>query len=213
MAEQYEFNVKDQLLDNRIIFLVGEISDESASDVKAKLLFLNNQNHKEITLYIDSPGGDIYSAFGIIDLMYFIESPVNTVCIGQADSAAAVILSSGDKRFSYPHSEIMIHEVGQEQIGGKTSELKNQVAAVNKANDMMSNILAQTTGRSTIKVREDIKNKDFYMTPKEAIEYGIIDEILQADKAVRRKKRILHIEKPESKVKKAAIKKKAKRKK
>ena len=193
MAKEYiDFDIKDELLQDRVVFLIGEITDELVGDVKAKLLYLNGQNHKEISLYIDSPGGDAYSAFGLVDLMHYIESPITTICIGQADSAAAVILSSGDKRCSFPHTEIMIHEVGQEQMGGKTTELKNQVSAINKANDMMSGILAQATGKNMIQVRSDIKNKDFYMTPKEAIDYGLLDEILSYDKIIRNKKRKLH---------------------
>lgn len=170
--------IEEKLLNNRIINLFGEINSEMANTLKMKLLYLDSISNKDIYLYIDSNGGDIVSGLTIIDCMNYIKSNVITICIGKAYSMASVILSAGTKgkRTALKHSEIMIHEASC-SIGGKTNEVLNLTNRLNNSNEELAKIISNNSNTKYNKVLKDIK-KDMFMTTKEALNYGIIDKII-----------------------------------
>jgi ATP-dependent Clp protease protease subunit len=172
--------IDDMLLENRIIFLVGEISYRMATEVIMKLLYLDNlKRGVEISLYINSPGGSVDDTMAIYDTIRFIGSDVATFCIGRAQSGAAVILASGTKgkRHALPHAKVMLHQPWG-GVTGQAADIKIQAEEILKAKKMINDILAKHTGLSMEKIAEETE-RDKYMTAAEALEYGLIDEVLK----------------------------------
>lgn len=174
-----EMTIDDMLLDNRIVFMVGEISYRMATEVIMKLLYLDNlKRASEISLYINSPGGHVDDTMAIYDTMRFIGSPVATYCIGSAQSGAAIILSAGTKgkRYSLPHAKIMLHQPWG-GVSGQAADIKIQAEEIIKAKAMITKILAKHTGQSIEKITTETE-RDRYLTADEAKAYGLIDEVL-----------------------------------
>ncbi len=174
------YDIYSRLLKDRIVLLSGEINDSVASSIVAQLLFLEAEDpEKDIGLYINSPGGVITSGLSIYDTMNFIRPDVSTICIGQAASMGAFLLSCGTKgkRFSLPHSRIMIHQpLGGAQ--GQASDIEIISNEILRLKGLMNSILAQNSGQSLEQIAKDT-DRDFYMSAKEAKEYGLIDKVLQ----------------------------------
>lgn len=173
------YDLYSKLLEDRIIFIGDEITDHLANIIIGELLYLDSINHKEISLYINSPGGSVTAGMAIYDTMNFIKSDVCTICIGCAASMGAFLLSSGKKgkRYSLPNSEIMIHQpLGG--ASGQATEIKIAAEHILKIKDKLNNILALNTNQD-IKTIENDTERDNYMSAKEALDYGIIDEIIE----------------------------------
>ena len=174
-----EMTLVELLLENRIVFMVGEINYPMATEVIMKLLHLdNNKPGREISLYINSPGGSVDDTMAIYDTMRFIGSPIATFCIGRAQSGAAVILAAGTKgkRHALPHAKVMLHQPWG-GITGQASDIKIQAEEIGKAKKMLNEVIAKHTGMSAEKIAEETE-RDKYMTAAEALEYGLIDEVL-----------------------------------
>ncbi len=174
------YDIFSRLLNDRIIFLCDEVNDTTASLVVAQMLFLEAQDpDKDISFYINSPGGSVTAGMAIYDTMKFIKCDVSTICIGMAASMGAFLLSSGTKgkRFALPHSEIMIHQpLGGAQ--GQASDIKIRAELILRTRDMLNKILAENTGKSAEVIERDT-DRDNFMTAEQALEYGLIDRILQ----------------------------------
>ncbi len=172
------YDIYSRLLEDRIIFLTGEINDISADIVIAQLLHLEGKDpDKDISLYINSPGGSVTAGMGIYDTMNYIKCDVNTICVGMAASMGAFLLSSGakGKRFSLPNSEIMIHQpLGGAQ--GQASDIAIQAEHILKIKKRMNRILASNCNQPVEKIEKDV-DRDFYMSADEAMKYGIIDKV------------------------------------
>ena len=174
------YDIYSRLLKDRIIILNGEINDSLANSIVAQLLFLDSENHEDISLYINSPGGVITSGMAIYDTMNFIKSDVSTICIGLADSMAAFILSSGKKgkRYALPNAEVMIHQpLGGAQ--GQATEIKIAAEHILKLKDKLNTILAKNTNKPLEKIQNDTE-RDYFLTSDDALEYGLIDKIIEA---------------------------------
>jgi ATP-dependent Clp protease protease subunit len=173
------YDIYSRLLKDRIIFLGEPIDDHVANIIIAQFLFLDAQNKgKDIKFYINSPGGSVSAGLAIYDTMQYISSPVSTICVGMSASMASTLLAAGekDKRLALPNSEIMIHQVmgGAE---GQASDVKIRAEHILKIRDKMNKILSKHTGQK-INIIERDTDRDFFMTPKEAKTYGIIDKII-----------------------------------
>ena len=174
------YDIFSRLLNDRIIFLSDEVNDATASLIVAQLLFLEAQDpDKDISFYINSPGGSVTAGMAIYDTMQFIKCDVSTICIGMAASMGAFLLSAGTKgkRFALPHSEIMIHQ----PLGGakgQASDIKIQAELILRTRDMLNKILAEKTGKS-VEIIERDTDRDNFMTAEQALEYGLIDRILE----------------------------------
>ncbi|OHB55288.1 MAG: ATP-dependent Clp protease proteolytic subunit [Planctomycetes bacterium GWF2_50_10] len=174
-----EMSIDDMLLDNRIVFMVGEISYAMATQVIMKLLYLDNlKRSSEISLYINSPGGHVDDTMAIYDTMRFIGSPVATYCIGSAQSGAAVILAAGTKgkRYSLPHAKMMLHQPWG-GITGQAADIKIQAEEILRAKKMITEILAKHTGKSIEQITSETE-RDRYLTADQALTWGLIDEVL-----------------------------------
>lgn len=174
------YDIYSRLLRERIIFLGGVIDDNVANSVIAQLLFLENSDpKKDITIYINSPGGSVTSTMAIYDAMQFVKSDISTVCVGMAASGAAVILAAGKKgkRLALPNSEVMIHQVMGE-AGGQASDIEISAKHIMKIKQNLNKILAKHTGQKIDKIEKD-SDRDYYMSSKEAEEYGLIDKIIE----------------------------------
>jgi ATP-dependent Clp protease protease subunit len=172
------FDIYSRLLKERIIFLGEPIEDHIANLVIAQLLFLESEDPtKDISLYINSPGGVVTSGLAIYDTMQYLKAPVSTICIGQAASMASVLLAAGakGKRFALPNTRIMIHQ-GSAGFRGNTPDVEIQMREVMHLTDRLTRILAAHTGQSPEKVKAD-SDRDFYMSADEAKAYGLIDEV------------------------------------
>lgn len=174
------YDIYSRLLKDRIVFLGGPIDDEVANLVIAQLLFLEAEdNKKDITMYINSPGGSVYSGMAIYDTMKYVKPHVSTFCVGMAASMAAFLLAGGEKgkRFSLPNSRILIHQpMGGTQ--GQAADIKIQAEEILKVRDEMNKILAKNTGQTLDKIAADT-DRDFYMRAEEAMKYGIIDKVIK----------------------------------
>ncbi len=172
------YDIYSRLLNDRIIFLSDEVNDATASLVVAQLLFLEAQDpDKDISFYINSPGGSVTAGMAIYDTMNFIKCDVSTICIGMAASMGAFLLSAGakGKRIALPHSEIMIHQpLGGAQ--GQASDIKIRADLILRTRDMLNKILAENTGKSIEQIERDT-DRDNFMTAEQALEYGLIDKI------------------------------------
>ena len=177
------FDIYSRLLKERIIFLGTPINDEIANLIMAQLLHLEGEDpEKDINIYINSPGGSVTSALAIYDTMEFIKPDVSTICMGQAASAAAILLAAGTngKRFALPHSRILIHQPhgGAE---GQSTDIEIQAREIQRIRDLLDKILADKTGQSIQKVNTDT-DRDFIMTAEDARTYGLIDEVIASRK-------------------------------
>ena len=172
------YDIFSRLLNDRIIFLSDEVNDATASLVVAQLLFLEAQDpDKDISFYINSPGGSVTAGMAIYDTMNFIKCDVSTICIGMAASMGAFLLSAGTKgkRIALPHSEIMIHQpLGGAQ--GQASDIKIRAELILRTRDMLNKILSENTGKPIEEIERDT-DRDYFMTAEQALEYGIIDKI------------------------------------
>ncbi len=174
------YDIYSRLLKDRIIFLGTEINDVVANSIIAQLLFLENQEpEKDIKIYINSPGGSVTAGMAIYDTMQYIKSDVSTICVGMAASMASVLLASGakGKRFCLPNGEVMIHQV-MGGTNGQASDIKIHAERILKIKDKLNEILAKHTGKG-IKTIEKDADRDYFMDAKEAVEYGIIDKIVE----------------------------------
>ncbi len=175
---EYAYDLYSRLLNDRIVFLNGEINDNLASIIVCELLYLDSLNHQDIYLYINSPGGSITSGMAIYDTMNYIKSDVKTICVGLAASMGAFILANGTKgkRCSLSNSEIMIHQpLGGTQ--GQATDIKIAAERILKIKEKLNNILANVTGKD-LKTIENDTERDNFMDPEEALSYGLIDEII-----------------------------------
>jgi ATP-dependent Clp protease protease subunit len=173
------YDLYSRLLRDRIIFLGTPIDDTIANLVCAQMLFLESEDpDKDINLYINSPGGDITGLLAIYDVMKYIKSDVSTFCFGQAASAAAVLLGAGSKgkRFALPHARMLLHQPWG-GVGGQASDIEIQAREILRMKDMLNAMLAADTGQSVERVDKDT-DRDFIMSPEEAVEYGLIDEVI-----------------------------------
>ena len=183
-----EMTLDDMLLDNRILFMIGEINYRMATEVIMKLLYLDNTKPgSDISLYINSPGGSVDDTMAIYDTMIFIGSSVATYCIGRAQSGAAIILASGTKgkRHALPHSKIMLHQPWG-GVTGQASDIKIQAEEILRAKTMINEVLAKHTGQTLEKIAMETE-RDNYMTAEQAKEYGIVDEVLHEQKKEEKK--------------------------
>ena len=177
------YDIYSRLLEDRIIFLTGEITDEVANSVVAQLIFLEGKDpDKDISLYINSPGGSVSAGLAIYDTMNFIKCDVSTICVGLAASMGAFLLSSGakGKRFALPNSEIMIHQ----PLGGakgQASDIEIQANHIKRIKQKINKILSENSNQPIEKVEKDT-DRDYYMTASEALEYGLIDKIFDKRK-------------------------------
>ena len=175
------YDIFSRLLKNRIILLTGEIDDTLASSVVAQLLYLDSLNHDDISIYINSPGGSVTAGMAIYDTMNFIKSDVSTICLGIAASMAAFLLSSGEKekRYILPNAEVMIHQpLGG--ASGQATEIKIAAEHILKLRDKLNNILAKNTNQNLEKIKQDTE-RDNFMNSSEALEYGIVDKIIEKE--------------------------------
>ena len=177
------FDIFSRLLRERIIFLGTPIDDMVANLIVAQLLLLDSENpEKDIMLYINSPGGSVTAGFAIYDTMQHIRADVSTICLGQAASMGAFLLSSGTpgKRMALPHSRVLIHQpLGGAQ--GQATDIEIQAAEIIRIKKSLNEILAKNTGQSIKKIEKDT-DRDYIMTPEEALEYGMIDKVISMDK-------------------------------
>lgn len=173
------YDIYSRLLEDRIIFLGSPINDAVANTVVAQLLYLEKKDpKKDITLYINSPGGSVSAALAMIDTMHYVKPDVSTVCIGMAASAGALTLGEGTKgkRFALPRSEIMIHQ----PLGGAEGQATDIAIAAKhilKTKDLLNEMIAKSTGQPLSKIQDDTE-RDFFMSAQEAKDYGIIDEVI-----------------------------------
>ena len=174
------YDIYSRLLRERIIFLVGPVNDATANLVVAQLLFLESENpDKEISLYINSPGGSVSAGMSIFDTMQFIKPEVSTLCMGMAASMGSFLLMAGakGKRFALPNSKIMIHQPsGGAQ--GQATDIEIHAREILKTREQLNKIYAERTGQTLEKIQADME-RDFYMNPVEALEYGLIDKVLE----------------------------------
>ncbi|MBO5530483.1 MAG: ATP-dependent Clp protease proteolytic subunit [Bacilli bacterium] len=172
------YDLYSKLLEDRIILLSGEINDNISNIIISELLYLDSISDEDITIYINSPGGEITSGMAIYDTMNYIKSDVSTICIGMAASMAAFLLSSGEKgkRFILPNSEVMIHQpLGGVQ--GQATDIKIASDRILKIKNKINKILSKNTGNNIKQIEIDTE-RDNYMNSKEALEYGIVDKII-----------------------------------
>ena len=173
------YDLYSRLLKENIIFLGTPIDDGIANLICAQLLHLESENSdKDISIYINSPGGDITALFAIYDTLSFIKNDVNTICYGQAASAAAVLLAAGSpgKRLALPHSRILLHQPWG-RGGGQATDIEIQAREIMRMKDLLNQILSEHTGQPIDKIEKDT-DRDFVMTAQEALEYGIIDDVI-----------------------------------
>jgi len=177
LGESNKFNKR--FLEQRKIFLWGPVMDDSARDITNRLLYLEAENPgKEITFYINSPGGIVTSGMIIYDTIQMISSPVSTVCMGLAASMGSILLSVGakGKRFIYPHGKVMIHQPSIGGIQGQASDLEIRAKEIIKTKEMGAQILADNCGHSIDKIMQDF-DRDYWMDAEESVKYGIVDQV------------------------------------
>lgn len=174
------YDIFSRLLKERVVFLVGPVEDQVANLVVAQLLYLESENpDKDISLYINSPGGSVTAGLSIYDTIQFIKPHVNTLCVGQAASMGALLLAAGTpgKRHALPHSRVMIHQpLGGYQ--GQATDIDIHAREILSVRDRLNQILADHTGQSLQKVREDTE-RDYFMSADAAVEYGILDRVVR----------------------------------
>ncbi|MBQ6010927.1 MAG: ATP-dependent Clp endopeptidase proteolytic subunit ClpP [Kiritimatiellae bacterium] len=173
------YDIYSRLLKDRIVFVGGEIDDNMANAIVAQLLFLQAQDpEKEVSMYINSPGGSVTAGLAILDTMKMVKCPVATYCVGQASSMGAILLASGDKgrRYALPHARIMVHQPwGGAQ--GKASDIEITAREILRLKEMLNGILAEASGRTLESVTNDT-DRDHFMSAEEAKSWGIVDKVL-----------------------------------
>jgi ATP-dependent Clp protease protease subunit len=173
------YDIYSRLLKDRIVFLGTEVNDDVANLITAQFLFLESEDpEKEINFYINSPGGSVTAGMAIYDTMEFIRPPVSTLCLGQAASMAAILLLAGAKgrRYALPHSRIILHQpLGGMQ--GQASDLEIHAREILHAREEINNIIMKHTGQNLRKIEKDT-DRDYFMAPPQAVEYGLIDEVI-----------------------------------
>ena len=177
---QRQLTLGDLLLENRIVFLQGEIYTGNANEVVMKLLYLQSENRrKDIHFYLNSPGGDVVATLAIYDTMQILSCPISTYCVGQAASGAAVLLCGGSKgkRFALPHARVMLHQP-YGGVSGQVSDIEIQAQEILRNREMLNEILASHSGQSVETIAKDT-DRDFFLSAKEAQKYGLVDEILK----------------------------------
>ena len=176
---QRQMTLGDLLLENRIVFLQGEIYTGNANEVVMKLLYLQSENRrKDIHFYLNSPGGSVTATLAIYDTMQMLSCPVATYCVGEAASGAAILLAGGTKgkRYALPNSRVMVHQpLGG--VGGQVSDIEIQAREILRYRDVLNQILAHHTSQSIERIAKDT-DRDFFLSPEEAKEYGLVDDIL-----------------------------------
>lgn len=175
------YDIYSRLLKERIIFLGGPINDAVANTVIAQLLFLAHEDpKKDIQLYINSPGGSVTAGMAIYDTMQFVRPDVATMCVGIAASMGSFLLAAGKKgkRLTLPNSEILLHQVSVDSIGGQATEIEISARQILKTKARLNQILAKSTGQSLAKVEKDTE-RDFWLSAEEAKEYGVVDDIVR----------------------------------
>jgi len=181
-----EMTIDELLLENRVVFLIGEINQASAARVMMQMLYLENQGRgKEINFYINSPGGAVDDTLALYDTMRFMSSPVATYCLGRAYSGAALLLTSGTKgkRYMLPHAKVMIHQP-YGGVTGQAEDIRIQAEQIIKAKAELNKIIAQCTGQALEQVQRD-SERDKYFSAEEAVRYGLADEVLTEPPAER----------------------------
>ncbi len=176
---QRQLTLGDLLLENRIVFLQGEIYSGNANEMVMKLLYLQSENRrKDIHFYLNSPGGDVVATLAIYDTMQILSCPVATYCVGQAASGAAVLLAGGTKgkRFALPHARVMLHQP-YGGVGGQVSDIEIQANEILRNREMLNQILANHTGQSIERIAKDT-DRDFFLSAEESKAYGLVDDIL-----------------------------------
>ena len=174
------YDIYSRLLKERIIFLTGPIDDNIASLICAQILFLESENpKKEISFYINSPGGIVWSGLAIYDTMQYVSSKIMTICVGQAASAGSLLLTAGDKdmRFSLPNSRIMVHQPSG-GYQGQVTDIEIQTTEIKKTKERLNEIYAKHTGKKINEI-SNIMERDKYFSPTEAISFGLIDKIVE----------------------------------
>ena len=174
------FDIYSRLLRERIIFLTGPVEDHMASVIIAQLLFLEAEDpEKDISIYINSPGGSITAGLAILDTMAFIRPDIVTICVGQAASMAAVLLAKGakGKRFSLPNSRIMIHQPSMQGLAGQAADIDIYAREILRMREILNSMLANATGQSIERVAKDV-DRDYIMEPDQAVLYGMIDRVI-----------------------------------
>lgn len=177
--KEHIYDIHSRLLKDRIIVLSDEINSYTANNIIAMLLYLDSVNHDDISIYINSPGGEITSGMAIYDTMNFIKSDISTICIGMAASMAAILLSSGTKgkRYILPNSEVMIHQpLGG--ASGQATEIKIAAERILKLKDKLNKILEKNTNKDLKQIEKDTE-RDYFLSSSEALEYGLVDKILK----------------------------------
>lgn len=180
MQRYREMTIDELLLENRIIFLVGEINHVSATGVIMRLLYLQNQKRQvDINLYINSPGGSVDDTLAIYDTIRYLNCDVSTVCIGRAMSGGAIVLASGTKgkRFILPHAKVMIHQPFG-GVYGQTSDIKIQAEEILKSKRTINELLAKHTGKNADQIETD-SERDRYFSAQEAKDYGLVDDVIE----------------------------------
>lgn len=178
------YDIYSRLLKERIIFLGGPVNDAVANVIIAQLLFLEHEDpKKDIKLYINSPGGSVTAGMAIYDTMQYVKSDVSTMCVGIAASMGAFLLAAGKKgkRFTLPNSQILLHQVAIEAIGGQASEIEISARQILKTKAQLNQVLAKLTGQPLGKIEKDT-DRDFWLSAEEAKTYGVIDEIIKHQK-------------------------------
>lgn len=176
---QRQLTLGDLLLENRIVFLQGEIYTGNANEVVMKLLYLQSENRrKDIHFYINSPGGDVVATLAIYDTMQILSCPISTYCVGQAASGAAVLLCGGThgKRFALPHARVMLHQPFG-GVSGQISDIEIQTNEILRYREVLNQIIARHTGQNIDRIAKDT-DRDFFLSGEEAKAYGLVDEIL-----------------------------------
>lgn len=177
------YDIYSRLLEDRIVFLGGEINTEVANSVIAQLLFLESKDDKkDIFLYLNSPGGEIDAGLAILDTMNYIKCNVCTICVGLCASMSAILLAGGKKgkRFALKHSKIMIHQPLLSNVQGQASDIKIVADQITKTRSLINEILAEETGKSAKQIEYDT-NRDYYLTSQEAVKYGLVDKVLEKE--------------------------------
>jgi ATP-dependent Clp protease, protease subunit len=180
------YDIYSRLLKDRIVFLGHPVNDDIANLIIAQFLFLESEDpEKEISFYINSPGGSVTAGLAIYDTMQFIRPPVSTLCLGQAASMAAVLLLAGTKgrRYALPHSRIMVHQpLGGAQ--GQATDIEIQAREILRARETLNNIIMRHTGQQLRKIEKDTE-RDMFLNPSQAVEYGLIDEVIVSRRSSR----------------------------
>jgi len=178
-----EMTIDELLLENRVVFLIGEINYSSAARVMMQMLYLENEKRgRDINLYINSPGGSVDDTLAIYDTMQFLSSDVATYCMGRAYSGGSILLTAGTKgkRYILPHAKVMIHQP-YGGVFGQTEDVKLQAEQIIKTKELLTGILSRHTGQDIDRIRED-SERDKYFSAEEAKAYGLVDEVLEAPK-------------------------------